>query len=182
MPTNSDPSGAAQTLVSAAKGAIVAGDRARALRVLDGLRYRRADEGPQLATAIAEALVATAAGEHVQEGELLVRQLEDAHAALRQILDWIDALPFDVDELAQIAATASRRHNVTVRTDRATHESIQPDESGKRAVPFGAGWLEWRWIAKPSGRQFGPYVYYRWREGGRKRTRYVGKVGVPIDG
>jgi hypothetical protein len=26
---------------------------------------------------------------------------------------------------------------------------------------LGAGWLEWRWIEKPSGRKFGPYVYYR---------------------
>jgi len=42
---------------------------------------------------------------------------------------------------------------------------------------FGAGWLEWRWIEKPSEKRFGPYVQYRWRDGVRKRTKYVSKVG-----
>jgi len=114
---------------------------------------------------------------HALERELLARRLEDAHAALRQIVDWIDALPCDVDELAQIAAAASRRQSVTVHTDRAPDESIATNEASMRALPFGSGWLEWRWVVKHSGRQFGPYVYYRWRESGRKRTRYVGKAG-----
>jgi hypothetical protein len=50
-----------------------------------------------------------------------------------------------------------------VRIEGAPVESIAKNEIGIRAVPFGSGWLEWRWVAKPSGRQFGPYVYYRWR-------------------
>jgi hypothetical protein len=81
-----------------------------------------------------------------------------------------------VDDLAQIAAAASRRQSVTLATESAPEESTATNETGMRAVPFGSGWLEWRWVAKPSGRQFGPYMYYRWREGRRKRTKYVGKV------
>src|SRR5690348_769506 len=107
-------SGAAQTLLTEAKAAIAAGDRARALRVLDGLRYRHSDEVRQLSPAIADALVATARGDRHDDSALVDRRLEDANAALRQILAWIDTLPFDADELAQIAAAASRRHGAAV--------------------------------------------------------------------
>src|SRR5690242_8387146 len=48
---------------------------------------------------------------------LIARRLEHAHAALRQILDWIDSLPFDMDELGQIAAAASRRQSAAVRIE-----------------------------------------------------------------
>jgi hypothetical protein len=106
------------------------------------------------------------------ERATLARRLEDADAALRQIFDRFDSLPFDVDEqLAQIAAAASRRQSAAARID--PDESVPTNETGLRAVPFGSGWLEWRWVEKPSGQQFGPYVY-RWREGRRKRTKYVG--------
>jgi hypothetical protein len=111
---------------------------------------------------------------------LLARRLEDAHAALRQILDWIDTLPFDADELAQIAAAASIGQSATVPIDRAPDESISTNETGIRALPFGSDCLEGRWVAKPSSRQFGPYVYYHWRDGGRKRAKFVGKVGRQI--
>lgn len=177
MPTNSEQSGAAQTLLTRAKNAIAAGDRVRALKVLDGLRDRPSDEGRQLPPEIAEALVATARGDRHRDAVPIPRRLEDAHGALTLILDWIAALPFDVDELAQIVAAASRRQSAPARIDGAPDQPIPTNETDMRAVPFGSGWLEWRWVVKPSGRQFGPYVYYRWREGGRKRTKYVGKVG-----
>ena len=86
---------------------------------------------------------------------------------LGQILDWIDALPFDVDELAQIAGAASRRPSAAARIDGAPEESAPPNETGMRAVPFASGWLEWRSVAKPPGQRFGPYVYFRWGEAGR---------------
>jgi hypothetical protein len=85
---------AAQSLLTEAKDAIAAGDRARAVRVLDGLRYRPSDEGQQLPPAIAEGLVATARGDRGDE-HALRRRLEGAHAARRQILDWIDAFRFE---------------------------------------------------------------------------------------
>jgi hypothetical protein len=177
VPTNSDTSGATQPLLTEAKHAIAAGDRARALRLLDSLRYRPSEEGRQLPRAIADALLATARGDRDDERALIAPRLEDAHAALRQILEWIDAVAFDADQLAQIAAAASRRQGGAVRIEGAPDESVATNRTDLRPVPFGSGWLEWRWVAKPSGRQFGPYVYFRWREGGRKRTKYVGKVG-----
>jgi hypothetical protein len=147
---------------------------ARALRVLDGLTYRPPAEGRQLPPAIAEALVETARGDRDDERGP-IGLLEGAHAALRQILDWIDSLPLDVDGVAQIAAAASRREGIAAHCGRSADESVANNEAGWRALPFGSFWLEWRWVAKPSGRQFGPYVYYRWREAGRKRTKCLGK-------
>jgi hypothetical protein len=183
VPTNSEQSDAAQTLLAEAKGAIAAGDRARALRVLDGLRYRPAADSRELPPAIAEALVATATGDRDHVAVPVAQPLDDAHVALTQILDWIDSLAFDVNELAEIVAAASRRQSAPDRIDGAPDridgapdEALSTNEGDMRALPFGSGWLEWRWVAKPSGRKFGPYVYYRWREGGRKRTKYVGKA------
>lgn len=39
------------------------------------------------------------------------------------------------------------------------------------------GWFELKFITV-RGRRYGPYLYYRWREGGRKRSRYKGKGGI----
>ncbi|WP_322797961.1 hypothetical protein [Thermoflexus sp.] len=38
------------------------------------------------------------------------------------------------------------------------------------------GWVEAKWIPR-RGKRYGPYLYVRWREGGRKRSRYRGKAG-----
>src|SRR4051794_6713600 len=67
-----------------------------------------AHEGRQLPSAISETLVATAHGDR-DDPALAARSLKDAHAALGQILNWIDAFPFDVHEVAHMAAAASRR-------------------------------------------------------------------------
>jgi hypothetical protein len=65
VPTNSNTPGAPHLLLAEAKDTIAAGDRARALRLLDRLRYRPSDEGRQFPPAIADALVATARGDWV---------------------------------------------------------------------------------------------------------------------
>jgi hypothetical protein len=124
---------------------------------------------------LAEALVATARGASDDEGDLqALRAVEQTRSALRQILDWLEHLPFDAEDLADIdVAIAERRreYEQAVREDEARLTS-----GGTPGRALGAGWLEWRWVSKPSGRKHGPYVYFRWREAGRKRTKYVGKV------
>jgi hypothetical protein len=178
-PTNppAEP-GAERALIGKAKVAIADGDRAQALALLDALRHAPADDGRQLAPILAEALVATARGEagDMADGQVLAA-LQEARAALRQILAWLTSLPFDAEDLAEIdRVMAARREEEVAAAARQQQDRVVGGHTLQRAL--GAGWLEWRWVGKPSGQQFGPYVYYRWREDGRKRARYVGKVGA----
>jgi hypothetical protein len=52
------------------------------------------------------------------------------------------------------------------------------------AIRVGSGWLEIKWIPRKGGKATGPYLYYRVREGGHLRSRYVGKAtaGQPCSG
>jgi hypothetical protein len=170
LPTNA-------TLLSDAKAAILAGDRTRALALLDGLRERPADEVKALSAEMADALVATARGDDGLAREQIERHLRESRTALRRILDWISTLAFDVEDLAQISAAVSTRQLAFGGPMMEQRE--QPGDPSESMRAFGAGWLEWRWVDKPSGRRFGPYVYYRWREAGRKRMKYLGKAGQP---
>lgn len=109
------------------------------------------------------------------EAPMYARRLREVQDALGQILAWIKELSFDAADPEKIRAEIDARQPA-LRHDNATNkEQIEDPTSQVRAL--GAGWLEWRMVAKPSGREFGPYVYYRCREAGRKRTKYVGKVG-----
>src|SRR6185436_2654165 len=92
-----------------AKAAIDAGNRSRALALLDGLRWQGADEGHQLTPAVARALVATASGDMDSEGAALVSTLRESRKTLQQILEWIEEKPFDPEDLAQIASAVSSR-------------------------------------------------------------------------
>ena len=43
-------------------------------------------------------------------------------------------------------------------------------------MQVGSVWLEVKYIPdRASDREYGPYLYARWREGGRQRSRYLGK-------
>lgn len=52
-------------------------------------------------------------------------------------------------------------------------EIQEPPETSSRqeAKGGGSGWIELKMI-----QGFGPYAYKRWRQGGRLRSQYVGKV------
>jgi len=39
------------------------------------------------------------------------------------------------------------------------------------------GWFEWKYVTGATGRRYGPYLYYRWRDGAVKRSQYRGKGG-----
>jgi hypothetical protein len=174
LPTNHGESSSG-IVVSAAKAAIEAGDQSSALALLDGLRWQGADEGRQLTPAVAEALVATASGDTDSERAALVTTLREARKALQQIQEGIEKQPFDAEDLAQIASALSSRR-ARLESDR-TESDEQGAIAGGATRALGAGWLEWRMVSKPSGREFGPYVY-RWRESGRKRTKYIGKTAA----
>jgi len=42
--------------------------------------------------------------------------------------------------------------------------------------PRGAGCVQVRYIRGRNGKLYGPYMYYRWYEGGKARTKYVGRA------
>ena len=45
------------------------------------------------------------------------------------------------------------------------------------AYRVGSVWLELKYIPdSATGKTYGPYIYGRWREGQRKRSRYIGKA------
>lgn len=46
---------------------------------------------------------------------------------------------------------------------------------GGPAAAAPKSWIELRYV-KRRGKVYGPYRYRRWREGGRMRSRYLGKA------
>ena len=64
--------------------------------------------------------------------------------------------------------------------ERDEQEAEQEPEAvaGAVAVEGGkgpSGWIEYKYISR-GGKRWGPYEYLRWREGGRLRSKYLGKV------
>jgi hypothetical protein len=175
VPTNSYRPAVSGSLVAEAKLAVAAGNRAHALALLDGFRVAPPGVGRQLAPGLGEALVATARGKSGDEGDRqALIAIQQARSALRQIRDWLASLPFDSEDFAEIESAIAARRSQEGQTVGEEQERLASGSTLGRAL--GAGWLEWRWVSKPSGTRCGPYLYFRWREGKRKRTKYVGKV------
>jgi hypothetical protein len=123
VPTNA--ADAPVSVIPAAKAAIHAGDQLGALALLDGIRTRPSVGGREFPPVVAEALVATARGTGDSDRELLARRVREVDAALKQILDWLGALPFAPEDLAQIADTLSvRRKAVEAATDRTEQDRV----------------------------------------------------------
>jgi len=49
----------------------------------------------------------------------------------------------------------------------------EPSGGGRRK---GKGRIEYKMIPGPNGKQYGPYAYLRWREGGVHRSKYLGRA------
>lgn len=78
--------------------------------------------------------------------------------ALINLRDYIDALIAEKEDEEESAVAA-------------TAESAGPQDSGGGKDKGGKGWFEVKMIGKS-----GPYIYQRWYEGKRKKSKYVGKV------
>lgn len=51
-------------------------------------------------------------------------------------------------------------------------------------TPRSGGWIEIKWVKcgkNCRGCPHGPYLYARWREGKRLRSKYLGKAAPPVD-
>jgi hypothetical protein len=58
---------------------------------------------------------------------------------------------------------------------------VEPTRTKRLQAQRGQGWIEARFVYdRQTGRQYGPYLYRRWRDGRRKRTQYVGKPTAPV--
>ena len=156
--------------------AIRRGDRTAALALLRDVAEGRLESGP-LDAAVGDALIATARGpKQDQADRLALARMEQVHRALEEIMRLLTETPFGPADLSAIRS-ALEAHETAMRV--IVDESLNNDMMGDNAAPsrrVGSVWLEVKYIPDGvSGRQYGPYLYGRWREGGRKRSRYIGK-------
>ena len=62
----------------------------------------------------------------------------------------------------------------------AEEQAAREEVSDADAAPIrrvGSVWLEMKYIRDAaSGKAYGPYLYGRWRDASRKRSKYIGKA------
>ncbi len=148
---------------------------------------RNAEALPEVA---ANALVATARaeGERNDMDRAALTTYRRAALARDEVVALIREAPLGTDDLAAIQVALEQRL-VQDHTSRQAAAS-QPLESARRqtdlafagrdgsalAIKLGRGYLEMKYIPnRRTGKVYGPYLYQRWVEAGRRRSRYVGK-------
>jgi hypothetical protein len=92
----------------------------------------------------------------------------------------IEARDWTATDLAAIGAavSAARQRGDPPAAEPAAVPSV--GSGGPPPVRLGGYWLELKYIPDRSGQwEYGPYLYARWREGGRQRSRYIGKRPAP---
>ena len=107
----------------------------------------RPNRGNELSPVIAEALVATARGETDHDREMLASRVREVHVALKQILEWLRMLPFDSEDLAQVAATLSARRNA-VEAEYAHTEQDRAHDVRSLAAHWARAGSSGGWSAK----------------------------------
>jgi hypothetical protein len=81
--------------------------------------------------------------------------------------------PFDAEDLQAIREVLDERERELqdqLQQRLADQEGQGGNSTGIRRL--GVGWLERYWVE----RRWGPYLRLRWRDGLRKRMKYIGKV------
>jgi hypothetical protein len=122
----------------------------------------------------ARALVAVAADApaekvHADEADRRCRKAKSAVLALLQ------AAELEADDLDEIDRVVHERQGELATRRRSTPEV--PDGAASTAWRLGTGTIEAKMISNGhSARLFGPYLYARFMEGGRYRSRYIGKA------
>jgi hypothetical protein len=156
-----------------ARAAIEAGDKRHALLLLRGVATGDLD-GTGLSDSEARGLVAVAADApaqkfHADTGERRRRKAKSAILALLQ------AAELEADDLDEIDHVVHERQSALATRRRSTPEV--PDSAASTARRLGTGTIEAKMIANGhSVKLFGPYLYVRFMEGGRYRSRYIGKA------
>jgi hypothetical protein len=176
-PPNLDDHRRQGDLLSRARAAIADDDQPSALRLL-----RELAEGgivaETLAPAVGDALVATARGAKQDAADrAALTRLKIVEAARDQIIDLLERTPFGRADLAAIRDMVA---TLEASAGQAEEQAAREEVSGAEAAPIrrvGSVWLEMKYIRDAaSGKAYGPYLYGRWRDSGRKRSKYIGKA------
>jgi hypothetical protein len=164
--------------VAEVRTAIAAGDRSAALKLLRAHVQGHVDLST-VPNTLADALVETAGRLHGSDvPDTTAAAVHRANHARERVIYLITHSGFTSADLAEI-----RRVLDTVEADprededRARRDDLRtPADAEVNARRVGSVWLELKYIPDPdSDRQYGPYLYGRWHENGRKRSRYIGK-------
>ena len=147
-------------------GCCTFGEQVRQRAPLHLRQLRASDREP----VVSEALVATARAAQEERDRAALARYEQVHAVSEQIVQLLRSTPWDRSDLARIRAVLDDLDQVRreQEDERQRDEQMGGSQSRRR---LGTGSLEAKLI-----RGFGPYLYYRFREGGRHRSMYVGKV------
>ena len=164
------------SIAASAREAIVRGDRQGALRLLNSLVLAGAQRAADLTPETADALVATATAERQQRDQAAVERYEQAETTYRLIADQIQRAAFEREHIAGLRAMLDAREREL--DDQLNDRRLAGHEAPAAAIRVGSGWLEVKWIPRKGGKATGPYLYYRVREGGHLRSRYVGKASA----
>jgi len=131
-----------------------------------------------LAPAVGDALVATARGTKQDAADrAALTRLKFVEERRDQVIELLERTPFGRADLAAIrdvvaALEASASH--------AEEQAAREEVAGADSAPIrrvGSVWLEMKYIRDAaSGKAYGPYLYGRWRDAGRKRSKYIGKA------
>jgi hypothetical protein len=164
------------SIAASAREAIAQGDREEALRLLNLLVLDGAQPADDLTPETADALVATATTERQQRDRAAVERYEQAESVYRVIADQIQRAAFGREHIAGLRALLDARERKL--DEDLSDRQLASQEAPTTAIRLGNGWLEIKWIPRKGGKVTGPYLYYRIREGGHLRSRYVGKASA----
>ena len=163
------------SIAATAREAIVRGDRQGALRLLNTLVLAGAQRAADLTPETADALVAMATAERQQRDQAAVERYEQA-ATYRLLADQIQRAALEREHIVGLRALLDAREREL--DDQLNDRRLAGHEAPAAAIRVGSGWLEVKWIPRKGGKATGPYLYYRVREGGHLRSRYVGKASA----
>jgi len=153
-----------------ARQAVEHGDRRAALDLLAAVA-RGELPAADLEPVVSAALVATARAEQQERDHAALARYQRARTAGEQVLNLLRATPWDRADLARIRAVLDELDQELIDQEKEPEppERVRTASDGRRRL--GAGSLEAKLI-----RGYGPYLYYRFRDGGRHRSVYIGKA------
>jgi hypothetical protein len=121
---------------------------------------------------VSEALVATARAEQEERDRAALARYQQAQAVSEQIVQLLRSTSWDRSDLARIRVVLDEFDQALREQEEEEEERLREQMGGGQSRRrLGTGSLEAKLI-----RGFGPYLYYRFREGGRHRSMYVGRV------
>ena len=111
----------------------------------------------------------------------LIADLLEASTTVQALLGLDRGALAAIREAAEVLLRASLEAAALARTLSANGARLERAErSIGRALAArreAGGWFELKYIKGANGRYYGPYLYYRWRDGAVKRSKYRGKGG-----